>query len=122
MLSTILKSKLIEVKVTKLTNDSQDYCEIDGILLDAANIYSFEQVYIYNKISGIRFVTHAVRGKDNSGVISIHGDDLNKCSNGDILTISSYAKCDEKELINHQPKFCYVDESNTLTKSISTSE
>jgi aspartate 1-decarboxylase len=47
--------------------------QIDGILLEAAGIHAFEQIQIYNISNGNRFTTYAIRGKDNSGVISVNG-------------------------------------------------
>jgi len=91
--------------------------EIDGVLLDAAGIGSFEQIQIYNINNGNRFTTYAIRGKDNSGVISVNGAAAHKADVGDLLIIAVYAQYDEQELKNYAPKLCYVDDSNTLVRT-----
>jgi aspartate 1-decarboxylase len=68
---TFLKAKLHRVTTTASEVDYEGSCEIDGILLEAAGIHAFEQIQIYNISNGNRFTTYAIRGKDNSGVISV---------------------------------------------------
>ncbi len=114
---SILKSKINKVRVTHCHKEKDDCCEIDGVLLDAANISKFEQLQIDNSTNGRVIITHAIRGKDNSGVISLNGMAANNCGVGDILTISSYASLDIRHLKNHNQKVCHVDEGNSLVKS-----
>ena len=111
-----LKSKLHRVTTTASEVDYEGSCEIDGILLDAAGIGDFEQIQIYNIKNGNRFTTYAIRGKDNSGVISVNGAAAHKADIGDLLIIASYASYDETEVKNYAPALCYVDAKNTLTK------
>jgi aspartate 1-decarboxylase len=46
---------------------------VKGDTSQAAGIHAFEQIQIYNISNGNRFTTYAIRGKDNSGVISVNG-------------------------------------------------
>lgn len=96
--------------------DYEGSCEIDSILLDAAGIGAFEQIQIYNINNGNRFTTYAIRGKDNSGVISVNGAAAHKAQVGDLLIIASYASYNEIEIKNYMPTLCYVDDKNILTK------
>ncbi|MEO1940194.1 aspartate 1-decarboxylase [Candidatus Thioglobus sp.] len=112
-----LKAKLHRVTATASEVDYEGSCEIDGVLLDAAGIGSFEQIQIYNINNGNRFITYAIRGKDNSGVISVNGAAAHKASVGDLLIIATYASYDEKELKDYTPKLCYVDKSNALVRT-----
>ncbi|RUA05092.1 MAG: aspartate 1-decarboxylase [Gammaproteobacteria bacterium] len=116
MQRTFLKSKLHRVTTTASEVDYEGSCEIDGILLDAAGIGDFEQIQIYNIKNGNRFTTYAIRGRDNSGVISVNGAAAHKADIGDLLIIASYAGYDETEVKNYAPTLCYVDAKNTLTK------
>jgi len=97
--------------------DYEGSCEIDGVLLDAAGIGSFEQIQIYNINNGNRFTTYAIRGKDNSGVISVNGAAAHKADVGDLLIIAAYAQYDEQALQDYAPKLCYVDDSNILVRT-----
>lgn len=116
MQRTFLKSKLHRVSATACELDYEGSCEIDGVLLDAAGISAFEQIQIYNINNGNRFTTYAIRGKDNSGVISVNGAAAHQVNVGDLLIIASYGQYSEVELKTYAPKLCYVDANNTLTK------
>ena len=120
MQRTFLKSKLHRVTTTASELDYEGSCEIDGVLLDAAGISAFEQIQIYNIANGNRFITYAIRGKENSGVISVNGAAAHKAAVGDLLIIASYASYDECELKNYAPNLCYVDENNVLTRKRSS--
>lgn len=112
-----LKSKLHRLTTTASEVDYEGSCEIDGVLLDAANIGAFEQIQIYNINNGNRFTTYAIRGKDNSGIISVNGAAAHKASIGDLLIIATYASYQESEIKNHMPALCYVDSNNVLKSS-----
>lgn len=111
-----LKAKLHRVTTTASELDYEGSCEIDGVLLDAAGMGTSEQIQIYNISNGERFTTYVIRGRDNSGVISINGAAAHKAAVGDLLIIASYAMYNEEELKNYAPTLCYVNEKNVLTK------
>ncbi len=117
MQRTFLKAKLHRVTTTASEVDYEGSCEIDGVLLDTAGIGTFEQIQIYNINNGNRFTTYTIRGKDNSGVISVNGAAAHKADVGDLLIIASYADYDEKELESYSPMLCYVDENNTIVRT-----
>jgi aspartate 1-decarboxylase len=117
MQRTFLSAKLHRVTTTASELDYEGSCEIDGILLDTAGIQAFEQIHIYNISNGERFTTYAIRGKENSGVISVNGAAAHKATVGDLLIIACYAHYDEQALQNYAPKLCYVDANNVLTKT-----
>jgi aspartate 1-decarboxylase len=73
--------------------DYEGSCEIDGILLEAAGIHAFEQIQIYNISNGNRFTTYAIRGKDNSGVISVNGAALNNAVLKGSFDLCQYIIC-----------------------------
>ena len=120
MQRTFLKAKLHRVTTTASELDYEGSCEIDGILLDAAGISAFEQIQIYNIANGNRFTTYAIRGKENTGVISVNGAAAHKAAVGDLLIIASYASYDEHEVKNYSPNLCYVDSNNALTRKSSS--
>ncbi len=117
MQRTFLKAKLHRVTTTASEVDYEGSCEIDGVLLDTAGIGTFEQIQIYNINNGNRFTTYTIRGKDNSGVISVNGAAAHKADVGDLLIIAAYADYDEKELESYSPMLCYVDENNTIVRT-----
>ncbi|ABL02563.1 aspartate 1-decarboxylase [Candidatus Ruthia magnifica str. Cm (Calyptogena magnifica)] len=116
MKRTFLSAKLHKVITTAVELDYEGSCEIDGVLLDAADIGAFEQIQIYNINNGNRFTTYTIRGKDNSGVISVNGAAAHKVNVGDMLIIAAYGVYSEKELESYTPRLCYVNDQNILTK------
>lgn len=111
-----LSAKLHRVTTTAVKLDYEGSCEIDGVLLDAAGISIFEQIQIYNINNGNRFTTYTIRGKDNSGIVSVNGAAAHKVNVGDVLIIAAYSVYTEKELENYAPRLCYVNDQNVLTK------
>jgi aspartate 1-decarboxylase len=115
MQSIMLKAKLHKAKVTHAVLNYEGSCAIDGRLLDMAGIREFEQIQIYNVTNGERFTTYAIRGEDNSGIISINGAAAHKAGVDDIIIIAAYAQYSEAELINFKPRLIYMNPDNTVS-------
>ena len=98
MQSVMLKAKLHKARVTHAVLDYEGSCAIDGKLLDMSSIREFEQIQIYNVTNGERFTTYAIRGEDNSGIISINGAAAHKANVDDVIIICAYATYSEAEL------------------------
>lgn len=117
---TLLKSKLHRVTTTHAELGYEGSCAIDGKLLDVAGIREYEQIQIYNINNGERFTTYAIRGEENSGIISVNGAAAHKASPGDLLIIATYASMDEKEADDFKPVMVYFDEDNAITHTRNT--
>lgn len=115
MLLTLLKAKIHRATVTRAELHYEGSCAIDGTLLDIAGIHQNEKIEIYNVNNGERFATYAIRGKENSGVISINGAAAHKAQPGDLIIICAYGHCDAAEAARHQPTLVYVDRDNRMT-------
>ncbi|MCS5591811.1 MAG: aspartate 1-decarboxylase [Gammaproteobacteria bacterium] len=115
MLTTLLKAKIHRLTATACELHYEGSCAIDGVLLDAAGIREYEHIHIYNINNGNRFTTYAIRGENNSGIISVNGAAAHKVDVGDLLIIAAYAQYDESELDAFTPTLCYVDDANNLT-------
>lgn len=72
MLINIFKSKIHRATITGADVDYEGSIEIDGLLLDAANIRLNEQVHVWNVTNGARLITYALRGEEGSGRICIN--------------------------------------------------
>ena len=114
MQRTMLKSKLHRVHVTHSELDYEGSCAIDQNLLEAADIFEYEQISIYNVTNGERFSTYAIRAERGSGVISVNGAAAHKASPNDILIIASYAHYTELSLNQYSPQLVYVDDHNRI--------
>lgn len=117
MLSTMLKAKLHQARVTHAVLEYEGSCAIDGKLLDMAGIREYEQIQIYNIDSGDRFTTYAIRGEENTGIISVNGAAAHLASVGDRVIICAYATYSDVELINFKPRLIYMNEDNSVSHS-----
>ncbi|MFT5888818.1 MAG: aspartate 1-decarboxylase [Zhongshania sp.] len=115
MQSVMLKAKLHKARVTHAVLNYEGSCAIDGKLLDMSSIREFEQIQIYNVTNGERFTTYAIRGEDNSGIISINGAAAHKANVDDVIIICAYASYSEVELINFKPRLIYMNPDNTVS-------
>ena len=115
MIHTMLKAKLHRACVTHVELDYEGSCAIDEDLLDAAGIFEYEQVDIYNINNGERFTTYAIRAERGSRIISINGAAAHKASVGDRVIICAYSGLDAAELKSYRPSLVYVDDVNDIT-------
>ena len=117
MQSTMLKAKLHQARVTHAVLEYEGSCAIDGRVLDMAGIREYEQIQIYNIDSGDRFTTYAIRGEENTGIISVNGAAAHKASVGDRVIICAYSSYTEVELMNFKPRLIYMNADNTVSHS-----
>lgn len=115
MQTTLLKCKLHKACVTHAELNYEGSCAIDGKLLDLAGIREYEQIDIFNINNGERFTTYAIRGEDQSGMISVNGAAARKAAVGDRVIICAYGIFEEAEAAKHQPTLVYLDEANDIT-------
>ncbi len=114
----MLKSKIHRARVTESNLHYEGSITIDEELMEAASIFPFEQVQVYNVTNGNRFETYAIKGKRGSGIIGINGAAAHLAKEGDIIIIASYAVFNEEEVKSHKPSLVYVDEENKITKIV----
>ena len=89
---TLLKAKLHRACTTHAELDYEGSCAIDSDLLDAAGIFPYEQIEIYNVTNGERFSTYAISAEAGSRVISVNGAAAHKAGVGDRLIICAYGR------------------------------
>jgi len=112
----MLKSKIHRGTVTDANLDYEGSVAIDEALMEAAGIYEFEQVQIYNIKNGNRLTTYAIKGERGSGVISINGAAAHLADRGDLVIIASYSVLEDEEARKHSPVLVYVDADNSIKK------
>ncbi len=114
MQRVMLKSKIHRATVTDANLDYEGSVAIDTELMEAAGIYPFEQVQIYNIANGNRLTTYAIEGERGSGTISINGAAAHLASTGDLVIIASFVSLEEEEAREHKPVLVYVDGENAI--------
>jgi aspartate 1-decarboxylase len=112
----MLKSKIHRATVTDANVDYEGSVAIDEALMEAAGIFPFEQVQIYNIANGQRLTTYAIKGERGSGTISINGAAAHLAGKGDLVIIASYCTLPEAEAVGHNPVLVYVDAENGIKK------
>jgi aspartate 1-decarboxylase len=112
----VLKSKIHNATVTEAKLEYEGSIVIDEILMKAANIKEYEKVLIANFTNGNRYETYVMKGKSNSGIISVNGAGARYSCVGDKITIFTFASIEENEEI--KPKIVIVDQENKIKKII----
>ena len=105
MLSRLLKCKIHRAFVTHAELHYEGSCAIDGTLMDLAGIREYEEIHVWNVTNGKRFTTYAIRGEDNSGIISVNGGAAHQADVGDIIIIATFGDFTEAEANAHEPRW-----------------
>ena len=116
MLRTMCKGKIHRATVTQADLNYVGSITIDQDLLDASDIYPYEQVQVVNINNGARLETYTIPGARGSGVICLNGAAARLNAVGDLVIIISYAQCNEEEIRSLQPHVVFVDENNHMTE------
>jgi aspartate 1-decarboxylase len=114
---TLLKAKLHQARVTHSELEYEGSCAIDGRLLEAARIYEYEQIHIYNLANGERFTTYAIRAEPGSGTVSINGAAAHRAKPGDRVIVCAYCELGEHEVANFKPILVYLDKTNRIVRT-----
>ena len=109
MFIEMMKSKINRVTVTEANLNYIGSITIDQDLMDAANIFEGERVYIVNNNNGERFDTYTISGKRGSGVVCLNGAAARKVQPGDVVIIMAYAQMTPEEAKDFRPSVIFPD-------------
>ena len=112
----VLKAKIHRATTTHAELHYEGSCAIDESLLEAAGIFEYEQIHIYNINNGERFVTYAIRAEADSGIISVNGAAAHKAAPGDLLIICAYGVLDEADMAGFKPRLVYPNTENRIER------
>ena len=108
----VLKSKIHRAVVTGADLNYIGSITIDETLMDASNIIEGEKVQVVNINNGERLITYVIRGKKNSGEITLNGPAARKVQKGDEVIIISYASMDLSEAKLFKPTVIFPGANN----------
>jgi aspartate 1-decarboxylase len=114
MRRTIFKSKIHRATVTHADLDYEGSVTIDGDLMDAAGIWNYEAVHVWNITRGTRLQTYAITGERGSGIICINGAAAHLNKPGDLVILATFAEMEEAEARRHLPQVILVDRQNRI--------
>jgi aspartate 1-decarboxylase len=114
MRRTFFKSKIHRATVTQADLDYEGSVTIDEDLMEAAGIWNYEAVHIWNITRGTRLQTYAIQGQRGSGVICINGAAAHLNKPGDLVILATFAELEESEARTFVPKVVLVDRQNKI--------
>ena len=114
MRRSLFKSKIHRATVTHADLDYEGSVTIDQDLMDAAGIWEYEAIHIWNITRGTRLTTYAIQGARGSRVICINGAAAHLNKPGDKVILATFAEMDEAEARRHVPQVVLVDEENRI--------
>jgi aspartate 1-decarboxylase len=110
----MLKSKLHRARVTDADVNYEGSVTIDKDLLEAADIYEYEQVHLWNVTRGTRLVTYAMIADRGSGSICVNGAAAHLAGPGDVVIISTFCEVPEPLARAHRPNIVLLDDHNRI--------
>ncbi len=114
MRRTFFKSKIHRATVTHADLEYEGSVTIDEDLMDAAGIWDYEAVHIWNITRGTRLQTYAIKGQRGSGVVCINGAAAHLNKPGDMVILATFAELEESEARAHEPAVVLVDRQNRI--------
>jgi len=110
----MLKSKVHRATVTQADLDYEGSLTLDKQLLEAADIYPWEEVHVWNVTRGTRFRTYAMVGEAGSGTVCVNGAAAHLAKPGDVVIIATYMAVDEEQARDYHPRIVHVDPHNRI--------
>jgi aspartate 1-decarboxylase len=114
MRRTFFKSKIHRATVTHADLDYEGSVTIDEDLLEAAGIWEYEAVHVWNITRGTRLQTYAIKGERGSGIICINGAAAHLNRPGDMVILATFAELEESEARSFVPSVVLVDAKNRM--------
>ena len=114
MRRTFFKSKIHRATVTHADLEYEGSVTIDEDLMDAAGIWNYEAVHVWNITRGTRLQTYAISGERGSGIICINGAAAHLNKPGDKVILASFAELEESEARAFKPTVVLVDSQNRI--------
>lgn len=110
----LLKSKIHRATVTLSGLHYVGSIGIDEDLMDAANLFNYEKVHVFNINNGERFETYVIKEERGSGIIGVYGAAARKVAVGDLVIVAAYASMSPEEARSFQPAIAIPDANNHL--------
>ena len=108
----MMKSKIHRATVTDANLHYVGSITIDPLLLEAADIFEYEQVAVVDIDNGARLETYVIEGERGSGDICLNGAAAHLIHPGDKIIVISYADYEDAELKEYEPTVVHVDDRN----------
>ena len=114
MRRNLFKSKIHRATVTHADLEYEGSVTIDEDLMEAAGIWEYEAIHVWNITRGTRLQTYAIKGQRGSGVVCINGAAAHLNDPGDRVILATFADMDDAEARQWKPLVVLVDENNRI--------
>ena len=111
---TMLKSKIHRARVTAGNVDYEGSITIDKLLMEAADVLTYERVEVLDINNGARLSTYAIPGDKGSGEICLNGAAARLIAKDDTVIILTYHEVPEEEAAQVAPRLVYVNSANKI--------
>ncbi len=108
------KSKIKGGKVTDKNLHYQGSITLDKKIIEKADLFPGEMVYVLNLNNGARILTYVIEGEENSGTICLNGAAARFFEIGDEVIILSSSFLDNEEIENYKMKIVELGENNKV--------
>jgi aspartate 1-decarboxylase len=116
MLRAFLRSKIHRATVTRVDIGYEGSLSLDEDVLEAAGLWPYERVEVWNVTNGQRFSTYAIRGEKGSRQVEVYGAAGHKVSVGDVIIVAAYGYLEDGEVEFFTPKIVLMDEGNRIAE------
>jgi aspartate 1-decarboxylase len=114
MRRTFFKSKIHRATVTQADLEYEGSVTLDEDLMDAAGVWEYEAVHVWNVTRGTRLQTYALKGQRGSGVVCVNGAAAHLNKPGDTVILATFAELEESEARGFKPTVVLVDSQNRI--------
>ncbi|MGE5231050.1 MAG: aspartate 1-decarboxylase [Deltaproteobacteria bacterium] len=113
----LMKSKIHRATITGADLHYEGSLTVDGELLEAADLVTYEEIQVVNVNTGSRFTTYVIPGPRGSGIMQLNGAAARLGHPGDVVILISYGVFTEQEAARHAPRVVFVDERNRIVRT-----
>ena len=114
MRRNLFKSKIHRATVTHADLEYEGSVTIDEDLMDAAGIWEYEAIHVWNLTRGTRLMTYALKAPPDSGVICVNGAAAHLNQPGDKVILATFGQLEAEEVHDHKPVVVRVDDNNRM--------
>ena len=108
----LLRAKIHRARVTDANLDYVGSLSLCPRLVEAAGLYPYEKLAIYNVTNGERFETYLMPQDVAEGTVCINGAAAHLARKGDIVIIAAYASVEAPPSQAFKPRLVFVDQAN----------
>lgn len=114
MKRSFLAGKVHRAVVTEANLDYEGSLTLDQDLMDAAGMFPFQRIEVYNVTRGTRFATYLITGPRGEGDCCVNGAAAHLAGVGDGVIIAAYCDLESHEIPQHRPAIVLVGEKNRI--------